>query len=355
MLDYIVYVLPLRQVFLRQRSAKALLSPFSWEKDGKVWREGQLSQCLEDASIRACMPRLHVSNWRQMTVVIVKTKFASNIDAFEANEDNEEAEAMDEDIRIMTKQRNHKTRTVNRAYANQIGASFGGVFGGLIRTALRASTLWQDFWGVETILKPKKRQAQEEEKSRLLKRVAIRVYRPRKLWTADALLGATRQLYKDDHLEWKYAEQEQAMTTIMSGTEQMVCILPTGAGKSLLFILPCTLLDARTTILVVPLVALRGDLIRRMRQLGIEHIEWQPDEGREAPIVIISVEAAGHKDFRKYAGVLLRQQKLDRIVIDECHLTVTVVEYRSSMIDLSKIRVLRTQFVYLTATLSPLV
>ncbi|KAI7064978.1 hypothetical protein KC365_g12451, partial [Hortaea werneckii] len=44
LLDYIVYVLPLRQVFLRQQSAKALLSPFLWEKDGKAWSEGQL--CL---------------------------------------------------------------------------------------------------------------------------------------------------------------------------------------------------------------------------------------------------------------------------------------------------------------------
>lgn len=43
LLDYIVYVLLLRQVFLRQQSAKALLSPFLWEKDGKIWSEGRLS------------------------------------------------------------------------------------------------------------------------------------------------------------------------------------------------------------------------------------------------------------------------------------------------------------------------
>lgn len=43
LLNYIVYVLPLRQIFLRQRSTKALLSPFLWEKEGKVWSEGQLS------------------------------------------------------------------------------------------------------------------------------------------------------------------------------------------------------------------------------------------------------------------------------------------------------------------------
>ncbi|KAI7206680.1 hypothetical protein KC365_g17002 [Hortaea werneckii] len=55
------------------------------------------------------------------------TKFASHINAFEANDDDEDAEEMDEDVRAMTKQRNHKTRTAN---ANQIGASFGNVFDG---------------------------------------------------------------------------------------------------------------------------------------------------------------------------------------------------------------------------------
>ena len=62
LLDYLVYVMPLRQTFLRQNSPKALLAPFLWEKDGKVWAEGQLSRCLEEASTRACIPRLHVAN-----------------------------------------------------------------------------------------------------------------------------------------------------------------------------------------------------------------------------------------------------------------------------------------------------
>ncbi|KAK0258860.1 hypothetical protein LTR35_018130 [Friedmanniomyces endolithicus] len=147
LLDYIVYVMPLRQIFLRQQSPKALLSPFLWEKNGKVWADGQLSRYLGEASARACVPRLHVSNWRQMTVAIVKTKFVSQISVFEANDQDEDAEEVDDNIRIMTRQRNHKTQTVNRAYANQIGAAYGNVWDGLIRMGLRASTLWQDFWG----------------------------------------------------------------------------------------------------------------------------------------------------------------------------------------------------------------
>ncbi|KAK6428909.1 hypothetical protein LTR95_014943 [Oleoguttula sp. CCFEE 5521] len=90
LLDYIIYVLPLRQTFLRQASPKALLSPYIWEKDGK----------------------------RQIIVAIVKTKFAGQIECFDPDEGDEDAEEIDLIVRSLAVQRNHKTRTVNWAYAN---------------------------------------------------------------------------------------------------------------------------------------------------------------------------------------------------------------------------------------------
>ncbi|KAM0714674.1 hypothetical protein Q7P37_003053 [Cladosporium fusiforme] len=352
LLDYIVYVLPLRERFLRQTSPGSLLSPYLWEKDGKVWSEGHLSRCLEEASVRACVPRLHVANWRQISVAIVKTKFASHIEYFDPDEGDEDAEETAPIIRIMTDQRNHKTRTVNRAYANQAGAVFSNLWDGKVRMGLQASKLWQDFWGVETVLRQKKRGRAERE-SRLVKRVAMGIYRPRKPWSTEALLGGVKKLYRNKEAGWKSAEQEQALTTIMSWTEQVVAILPTGAGKSLLFMLPCTLPDAGITVLVVPLVSLYGDMLRRLKEMSIDHLEWHPGESREAALVLVSAEAASSKDFIKYARRLIAEQKLDRIVIDECHLTVTAAEYRPSMVELTAIRSLRTQFVYLTATLPP--
>ncbi|KAK5111426.1 hypothetical protein LTR85_012156 [Meristemomyces frigidus] len=87
--------------------------------------------------------------------------------------------------------------------------------------------------------------------------------------------------------------------------------------------------------------------------MSIDHLEWQPGESREAALTLVSAEAASSKDFIKHARRLAAEQKLDRIVIDECHLIVTAVEYRLSMVDLTAIRSLRTQFVYLTATPPP--
>ena len=357
LLDYIAWVVPLRQTFLRQSAPHAVISPYLWWKDGKVWPDNRLTHCMKQACVRASIPRIGIAIWRQMTVTIVKTKFAADPACFDVNQEaSEEAEEIDADIRAMTSQRNHSTWTVNRSYANQQNNSFGNVWDGLIRRNLRASTLWKDFWGLDAILESgskRKRDESDPDGPRLLKRIARGVYRPRRKWSAAALLKGARQLYDNEALQWKSAMQERAMVTVMSGTEQVVVVLGTGEGKSLLFMLPSVLPNVGITILILPLVSLRGDLLRRVRGLAIDHWIWTPHETQKAPLVFVSAEAAGTKAFRAYAYKLAATGDLGRIVLDEAHFTVTASEYRAAMVDLALIRGVRTQFVYLTATLPP--
>ncbi|KAK0859490.1 hypothetical protein LTR87_017587 [Friedmanniomyces endolithicus] len=184
LLNYLVYVMPLRQISFACKALEHSPPHF----------------CGRGAeSFRADNPRLHVANWRQITVAIVITKFTSHVSCFAADSDDEDAEEMDDTIKTMTKRRNPKTQTVNRAYANQTGASFGNVWDGLIRMNLRACTLWHEFWGNETMLKAKERRRVEGE-SRLRKRVAMGVYRPRTPWFPEALLGGAKKLYGNDEM-----------------------------------------------------------------------------------------------------------------------------------------------------------
>lgn len=67
----------------------------------------------------------------------------------------EDTEEIDPTFRSMTEQRDHKTRTVNRAYINHTGAPFVNLRDEKVRMGLQASTLWQDFWGIEMMLKEK--------------------------------------------------------------------------------------------------------------------------------------------------------------------------------------------------------
>lgn len=266
LLDYLVYVLPLRERFLRQSSPSGLLSPLLWEQDGKVWPDARLSSYLAAACVRASIPRLHVQNWRQITVAIVKAKFAGDTHCFDIGDADPDGEEIDEDIRAMTEQRNHRTRTVNRAYANTApsNTTFANLYDGLVRKGLRASELWQAFWGVDVILTDRKRKAIIDADPTMTKRIAKGIYRPRKPWSSGPLLNELRRLYQNPDIQWKSKEQERALVTMMIWQEQLVVILPTGGGKSVLFMLPCMLPEAGVTILVVPLVALRGDLLRRV-------------------------------------------------------------------------------------------
>ena len=74
--------------------------------------------------------------------------------------------------------------------------------------------------------------------------------------------------------------------------------MPIGAGKSILFILLAWAEQSRTTVVVVPLIALRGDMKQHCKKLRISYLEW---EGRRPlniiVIVLVTLELAVSEDF----------------------------------------------------------
>jgi superfamily II DNA helicase RecQ len=51
--------------------------------------------------------------------------------------------------------------------------------------------------------------------------------------------------------------------------EQVVLVIGTGSGKTLVVMIGAIIVDAGTTILVLLIVALRGDILRRFHEVGI--------------------------------------------------------------------------------------
>ena len=85
--------------------------------------------------------------------------------------------------------------------------------------------------------------------------------------------------------------------------------------------------DTRTMILVLPMVILRGDILRHCYLIGIRPLIWSVDCKQLASLVIISVEAIYTETFLDYARGLVSRQKLDRIVINEDYLIITTSNY----------------------------
>ena len=64
-------------------------------------------------------------------------------------------------------------------------------------------------------------------------------------------------------------------------------------------------------------------------------------------------EAAVSDTFLTFASDLQVRGKLDRIVVDECHVVLTSAEYRRQLPDLDRIRAIPCQLILLTGTLPP--
>jgi superfamily II DNA helicase RecQ len=56
--------------------------------------------------------------------------------------------------------------------------------------------------------------------------------------------------------------QKEAMDAIIAGESPVVAVMPTGGGKSFLFMLSAWAEQGGTTVVVTPLIALRGDMMR---------------------------------------------------------------------------------------------
>jgi len=151
-------------------------------------------------------------------------------------------------------------------------------------------------------------------------------------------------------------EQEKALDLIIAGESQVIAVLPTGEGKSLLFMLPAMLQGASLTIVIVPLIALKEDLIKRCMKLRIRCSMWQ--EGMESsgspPLIFVGSESATSAQFHAFIRTLESEQRLDQIVLNECHLLLTESDYRPSLLALKGLSRFTCQIVCLTATLPPL-
>ncbi|KAG6055412.1 hypothetical protein E4U32_006319 [Claviceps aff. humidiphila group G2b] len=91
---------------------------------------------------------------------------------------------------------------------------------------------------------------------------------------------------------YKSPEQEElALERIMNDTDSaLVVVLPTGGGKSLLFIARACLGDPGMTIVIVPYRQLINETLSDATACGIDAVEWTRDLQDPAEIVIVSAD-----------------------------------------------------------------
>jgi hypothetical protein len=96
----------------------------------------------------------------------------------------------------------------------------------------------------------------------------------------DELKRAIQKALCYDNVIFRSEEQREALYTIVSGnqTTPLVVVLLTGGGKSLLFIALACLIDPGVTIIVVLYYILLDNLLKTVKDVGIDCIEYRPRE-----------------------------------------------------------------------------
>ncbi|EXM14600.1 hypothetical protein FOTG_17016 [Fusarium oxysporum f. sp. vasinfectum 25433] len=171
----------------------------------------------------------------------------------------------------------------------------------------------------------------------------------------DMIIRALRAVLRNNNARFRSPQQEEAVRQAAAQQSPLVAVLPTGSGKSLVFMVPAMLASAGVTIVVAPYAELKRQLVQRCVDAGLDCKPWPEARSSWPRITLVSAEAAITDDFLQWAADLSVNGRLDRVVINKCHLTFTAAEtYRSKLRGLVLLRSLGCPFVFLTGTLPPL-
>ena len=182
--------------------------------------------------------------------------------------------------------------------------------------------------------------------------------------SADGLTSALRDFLGNPTAEFKSLFQKDATLSAIKGTDDLLVILPTGAGKSFIYLLPLFLdktqpisNQLRCTVLICPFISLTQDVLHRCQSFQIYIREYSKSfrvtEHPNLNLLVVRIEDAVTVDFWTQLATLARQGRLARLVFDEAHVALSDVSYRPCFAYISKIRQAMVPWLALTATLAP--
>jgi superfamily II DNA or RNA helicase len=162
-----------------------------------------------------------------------------------------------------------------------------------------------------------------------------------------------RALCRLGHDQWTCKEQGLAVTLVLENRLDLLVVMPTGHGKSAVFMIP-PMVTARTVIVVVPLTILVNGHEADASQAGLRNATYGTDTitlDDPPSILFVSVECAATPRFVELGHTLNHLQKLHCVVVDEAHLLLS--DFRPVMKRLLPLWAVECQLVALTASLSP--
>ncbi|KZV78010.1 P-loop containing nucleoside triphosphate hydrolase protein, partial [Exidia glandulosa HHB12029] len=162
------------------------------------------------------------------------------------------------------------------------------------------------------------------------------------------MLGDPSATFRND-------DQRRALIAIATERRHVLCILPTGGGKSLLWLTAVRNYDAPTdvTVVVVPWNVLAANHLATTHHYGISAMFYDKDHHDVRQVMYVTPDSAEEDTFSARMRQLYHQGRLRRIVLDEAHAWVTESDFRPALLDGSYLTRFEVPLILMSATVPP--
>ena len=153
---------------------------------------------------------------------------------------------------------------------------------------------------------------------------------------------------------WRSETQRDGVMKIVKGSLRIVCVMPTGGGKTLLITLPAKMAakQGKTSIVLTPYRELAKSLMKDCKKAKISCLRWEPGTLERAAVIVVVTDTGTLDEFVEYVNKLFVRGLLAHGYMDECHTILTESHYRHKF-ERFKYMNMSISWTFLTATLAP--
>ena len=176
-------------------------------------------------------------------------------------------------------------------------------------------------------------------------------------WTEKAALDGLRTLLDQPEATWTSTLQRDSVMTVLNTQQDVLAILTTSSGKSMLSLIPALLEHHLVTVLILPLKSLITDYKRKLDKMHLPYLHYT---GQHVPrgyctpnLVLVSVDLAREQHWKQWIAEINTIKPVRRFCFDEGHYPLTDANFRESVRDIYMIRSLPCQLVVYSGTIAP--
>ena len=134
----------------------------------------------------------------------------------------------------------------------------------------------------------------------------------------------------DPSASFRSLEQELLLKSILLKVLYILGVLLTSLGKTLTYLLSSSLSISKVTIVIIPLIGLKLDLLRRAKEYNILCNIFE-DTRTFNNLTLVSIETIVSSRFISLVEELINSSSLDQIIIDEVYFIISSSTYKSIM------------------------